>query len=159
MTSQFPFEMTNEMRDLSELMHLREITALAFPDSELRPVHLDVPTTLDDALTAFADQCFGFGRPQVPLDVALDELKNRGYDKYQVACFLVKKSVSGSINSLVARYKVPREEVAKLLQQAIGRLLTDNERKLLGAGLLLGSYAALGIHPDSPEFPGQLPLE
>lgn len=160
MTAGFPFELSPQMQQLSELMELREFAAQAFPDSELRPVGIGSPSILlEDALTAFLDQHFGFGRPQVKLDVALEELTGRGYSNLQVACFLLKKSSApGEIDSLMSHYKLPGKDVKAALSEAIALLLNPEQRSLLGAGMMLGICMTLGITPNSPEFPGQLRL-
>lgn len=159
MATEPPFDIDPEMLRLTELMDLRHAASQAFPDSDLQPVQVDAPTVPDNPLEALIDQYFGYGRPQVPLGTALEELTTRGYTKLQVACFLLKKSTSAEIDMLAERYRVPRIEVKKVLEQAIGCLLGKDERLLLATGMMLGSYAALGISPDNPEFPGQLPLE
>ena len=161
MVAGLPFELSPQMQHLSELMELREFAAQAFPDSELRPVNIGGPNTpLEDALTAFLDQHFGFGRPQVKLDTALEELTGRGYSNLQVACFLLKKSSTpGEIDGLTGRYRLPRKDIKAALSEAIALLLDPEQRNLLGAGMVLGICMTLGITPNSPEFPGQLTLE
>jgi len=154
-----PFEVTPDMLQLTELMDLREAAAQAFPDSDLQPVRIDNPTIPDNPLTAFIDQVFGYGRPQVSLDIALEELTTRGYTKLQVACFLLKKSTSTEVNALMDHYQTSQETIKKALHDAIGQLLTKDERLLLSTGMVLGSCATLGISPDHPEFPGQMPPE